>query len=158
MLAENDELQAQYDELSSVYDQLYNSNQAIEDKMKELKAMMSSDQIFNIDVYNAMTSEYYRKDDFQDQRLWGTYSVDVDEVELFVLYSSGLYVNLYMTKDSDGQDYFTYGSYSYDQSNNQICIKDYSSDNAILYDVTFNDNGIKILDRIKMIICKHAGV
>ena len=158
MLAENDELQAQYDELSSVYDQLYNSNQAIEDKMKELKAMMSSDQILNIDVYNAMTSEYYRKDDFQDQRLWGTYSVDVDEVELFVLYSSGLYVNLYMTKDSDGQYYLTYGSYSYDQSNNQLCIKDYSSDNAILYDVTFNDNGIKILDRIKMIICKHAGV
>jgi len=158
LLAENDELQAQYDELSSVYDQLYNSNQAIEDKMKELKAMMSSDQILNIDVYNAMTSEYYRKDDFQDQRLWGTYSVDVDEVELFVLYSSGLYVNLYMTKDSDGQYYLTYGSYSYDQSNNQLCIKDYSSDNAILYDVTFNDNGIKILDRIKMIICKHAGV
>ena len=158
MLAENDELQAQYDELSSVYDQLYNSNQAIEDKMKELKAMMSSDQILNIDVYNAMTSEYYSKDDLQDQRLWGTYSVDVDEVELFVLYSSGLYVNLYMTKDSDGQYYLTYGSYSYDQSNNQLCIKDYSSDNAILYDVTFNDNGIKILDRIKMIICKHAEV
>lgn len=144
LLAEKNELQTQYDELNNAFDQLDTSNQILKDKIKELKAMMPDDQIFNIDVYNALTSENYNKDDLQDQRLWGTYSVDNDKAELYLLYSSGLYVDLYMTTDSDGQYFLTYGSYSYDQNNDKLAIKDHSSDNAKLFSVTFFDNGMSL--------------
>lgn len=145
LLAEKNELQTQYDELSSLYDPLYTSNQEIQQAIDDLNDVIA-DRVFNDDVYNELASESYQGSNLQDQRLWGTYSIDKNDVELLILYSSGLMIELYMSTGSEGQYSLFYGSYSFDPSNNQLSLNSQGGINV--YKASFTDTGIylKLID------------